>query len=157
MNRGLSARSKAGCGSRGSKIRACQHKIWSTSRLCSGTMLILGIYHYQRPALRNFSSSTRLFADDTAVHRLIKSSQDQSHLQEDLQLLEEWENSWDMAFHPGKCTILPVISPKRIKENSDPKLPATQSKPCQCQLCQVPGCHDYSRPELGHPCTQHLQ
>ena len=61
----------------------------------------------------NLSSQTRLFADDTAVYSPISSNQEQEELQQDLHKLETWENSWDMAFHPGKCTTLPVISPKR--------------------------------------------
>ena len=54
------------------------------------------------------TSLTRLFADDTAVYRLSASENDQSQLQEDLRRLEVWEKSWDMEFHPGKCTTLPV-------------------------------------------------
>ena len=59
------------------------------------------------------TSLTRLFADDTAVYRLVTSSQDQSQLQQDLQTLQQWEKSWDMEFHPGKCTTLPVTRKKR--------------------------------------------
>ena len=54
------------------------------------------------------TSLTRLFADDTAVYRLVSTIQDQDQLQKDLQTLQEWEKSWDMQFHPGKCTTLPV-------------------------------------------------
>jgi len=54
------------------------------------------------------SSQTRLFADDTALHRPVQSRIDQQLLQQDLQMLEEWEQKWDMQFHPGKCITLPV-------------------------------------------------
>ena len=54
------------------------------------------------------SSRTKLFADDTAVYRLTATARDHNLLQEDLQKLENWEQQWDMAFHPGKCTTLPV-------------------------------------------------
>ena len=54
------------------------------------------------------TSLTRLFADDTAVYRLSTTENDQFQLQEDLRRLEVWEKSWDMEFHPGKCTTLPV-------------------------------------------------
>ena len=40
----------------------------------------------------------RLFADDTAVSKMIASSHDQEQLQEDLQRLADWERSWDMEF-----------------------------------------------------------
>ena len=62
------------------------------------------------------SSPVRLFADDTAIYRPITSGQDQTQIQNDLQQLEMWEKSWDMSFHPGKCTTLPVISPMRMKK-----------------------------------------
>ena len=51
---------------------------------------------------------TRLFADDTAVYRVVTSGNDQAQLQQDLHRLAEWEMSWDMQFHPAKCTTLPV-------------------------------------------------
>jgi len=70
---------------------------------------------------KNLSSPTRLFADDTAVYRLIQSGQNQTQLQQDLHELEKWENSWEMVFHPGKCTTLPVISPKRKKQLLTPQ------------------------------------
>ena len=53
-------------------------------------------------------SNTRLFADDTAVDRVIKSDEDRKALQQDLDSLARWEKQWDMEFHPGKCTVLSV-------------------------------------------------
>jgi hypothetical protein len=49
---------------------------------------------------------TRLFADDTAVYGGIKSLNDQQQLQNDLAKLADWEERWDMEFHPNKCTTL---------------------------------------------------
>ena len=37
---------------------------------------------------------------------------------EDLQLLKSWEQQWDMAYHSGKCTTLPVTK-KRNSPKSD--------------------------------------
>ena len=54
------------------------------------------------------SSTARLFADDTACHRDITSITDQQSLQEDIDLLAEWEERWLMSFHPEKCTALHV-------------------------------------------------
>ena len=62
------------------------------------------------------SSPVRLLADDTAIYRPVTTGQDQTHIQKDLQQLETWEKNWDMSFHPGKCTTLPVISPMRTKK-----------------------------------------
>ena len=62
------------------------------------------------------TSPVRLFADDTAIYRPITSGQDRTQIQNDLQQLEIWEKSWDISFHPGKCTIPPVISPIRMKK-----------------------------------------
>ena len=50
---------------------------------------------------------SRLFADDTAVYRVVYSGTDQVQLQ-DLHRLMEWEESWDMLFHPAKCVSLPI-------------------------------------------------
>ena len=54
------------------------------------------------------NSQTRLFADDTAVYRLSASNDDRDQLQQDLLRLESWEKSWEMEFHPQKCTVLPI-------------------------------------------------
>ncbi|KAK7485512.1 hypothetical protein BaRGS_00023200, partial [Batillaria attramentaria] len=51
---------------------------------------------------------TRLYADDTAVYMIRTSVQDKARLQEDLHRLKQWKHSWDMSFHPGKCSTLPV-------------------------------------------------
>ena len=67
------------------------------------------------------SSNARLFADDTAVDRKIKSSVDQESLQEDLHSLAKWESEWDMAFHPDKCQVLQV-SNKKVKHEFDYQL-----------------------------------
>ena len=53
------------------------------------------------------TAQTRLFADDTAAYKVVTCPDDQTQLR-DLNQLAEWEKWWDMAFHPGKCTSLPV-------------------------------------------------
>ena len=57
----------------------------------------------------------RLFADDTAVYRAVMSYLDQSQLQQNLLWLAEWEENWDMAFHPGKCIRLPRVPVTRSR------------------------------------------
>ena len=49
-----------------------------------------------------------MFADNTAAYNKVTSPEDQTHLQQDLNQLAEWEKRWDMSFHPGKCSNLPV-------------------------------------------------
>jgi hypothetical protein len=49
------------------------------------------------------NSDAYLFADDTQIFKIIKSSDDSTILQEDLTKLEEWSDTWLLRFHPGKC------------------------------------------------------
>ena len=62
------------------------------------------------------SSHVRLFADDTAAYNVVSSTADQQHLQQNLDLLADWERRWDMSFHPGKCVVLPVARKRKILE-----------------------------------------
>ena len=64
-------------------------------------------------------STSRLFADDTLLHRYIQSLQDRQTLQEDLEHLEEWEDQWDMHFHPQKCNVLSIEKSKSKIEKQD--------------------------------------
>ncbi|XP_072018350.1 uncharacterized protein [Amphiura filiformis] len=59
------------------------------------------------------SSTTRLFADDTALYKRISSHHDASLLQEDLNALEKWENTWLMQFHPAKCQVVRVTKKRQ--------------------------------------------
>ena len=52
--------------------------------------------------------NSRLFADDCIVYRQIKGILGFDALQEDLNMLAEWETKWGMAFHPQKCSVLSV-------------------------------------------------
>ena len=51
-------------------------------------------------------SSIRLFADDTIVYLAVDSQCDAMALQHDLDLLAEWEQTWQMEFHSDKCQVL---------------------------------------------------
>ena len=42
------------------------------------------------------SSSSKLFADDSAVFKVIKNDHDRQLLQKDLTTLEKWEETWQM-------------------------------------------------------------
>ena len=62
------------------------------------------------------SSKVRLFADDCLIYRNIKNKEDQIALQKDLNLLENWGNTWGMRFNAAKCNIM------RVSRTRDPKL-----------------------------------
>lgn len=68
-------------------------------------------------------SRVRLFADDTIVYLVIRSSSSAESLQQDLKLLELWEQDWAMEFNPDKCEILrihrkkkPILFPYRLHD-----------------------------------------
>jgi len=68
-------------------------------------------------------SRVRLFADDTIVYLVIRSSSSAESLQQDLHLLEQWEQDWAMEFNPDKCEILrihrkrkPILFPYRLHD-----------------------------------------
>ena len=56
----------------------------------------------------DIKSTVRLFADDTALYRDIKSQSDAQILQDDLNTLEHWETTWQMSFNVEKCHLLSV-------------------------------------------------
>ena len=62
------------------------------------------------------SSNVRLFADDCLIYRNIKNKEDKIALQKDLNLLENWGNTWGMRFNVAKCNIM------RVSQTRDPKL-----------------------------------
>ena len=63
-------------------------------------------------------ATSRLFADDTAVYSIISGEADRAQLQEDLNHLSEWEESWDMLFHPAKCVALPITRSRTPYDSS---------------------------------------
>ena len=65
------------------------------------------------------SSKVRLFADDCLIYRNINNKEDQISLQKDLDLLENWGNTWGMRFDAAKCNII------RVSQTFDPKLFST--------------------------------
>jgi len=52
--------------------------------------------------------TTRLFADDTAVYLSFQNISDHRTLQDELNSLEWWEQTWDMAFNPDKCQVIQI-------------------------------------------------
>ena len=53
--------------------------------------------------VEKLQSTVRLFADDTIVYLAIDSQCDAMTLQQDLDPLVKWEQTWQMEFYPDKC------------------------------------------------------
>lgn len=53
-------------------------------------------------------SQVRLFADDCLLYRTIKSQSDHEKLQQDLNNLQKWANTWGMRFNAKKCYIMSI-------------------------------------------------
>ena len=47
-----------------------------------------------------------LFADDCLLYRVINSVEDTDRLQEDLNRLSEWADTWQLKFNVSKCTFI---------------------------------------------------
>ena len=52
------------------------------------------------------SSLLRLFADDCLLYRTIKSIEDSTILQKDLEMLSQWATVWQMKFNVSKCIVI---------------------------------------------------
>ena len=61
----------------------------------------------------NISPTTRLFADDALVYRIIRSRKDQTLLQEYLDKLQDWEHNWLMQINADKCEVIRFANKKR--------------------------------------------
>ena len=62
-------------------------------------------------------SQIRLFADDAVLYKTIKSKEDSTLLQQDLDNLLRWESQWQMSFHPDKCKVMNVTRSRTPKES----------------------------------------
>ena len=86
-----------------------------TSGVPQGTILrplIFLIYIYDIPS--TVSSTIGLFPDDAYIYRSIRNIDDCETLEEDLQNLMQWEQSWSMGFHPDKCKVLRITNKRKI-------------------------------------------
>ena len=57
-------------------------------------------------------SRVRLFADATAIYLAISSEGESITLQNDLHILEKWEQRWHMSFNASKCQVLHITRAK---------------------------------------------
>ena len=63
----------------------------------------------------NILSDVYMFADDTKIFNIIKSSEDQEILQNDLDSLSVWSDKWLLKFHPGKCKVMHLCKADNTK------------------------------------------
>ena len=56
------------------------------------------------------TSQIKLFADDGLLYARISGEEVAVRLQEDLNRLTEWEETWLMHFHPAKCETLRITN-----------------------------------------------
>ena len=56
----------------------------------------------------NINSTIRMFADDCLVYRTVTNTEDHLALQQDLNTLVKWLDSWQMKFNVAKCSIIHV-------------------------------------------------
>jgi len=84
-----------------------------TSGVPQGSVLGLCLFlHYINDIAQSLTSTVRLFAGDTMIYMAIKNDQHAKTLQNDLNLLCEWERKWMIKFHPDKCEILSITRKK---------------------------------------------
>ena len=106
--------------SREQNSKSCRRRSTSsvsavTSGVLQGTVLgplLFLIYINDMPS--TVSSTMGLFADDAYIYRSIRNTGDCEILQEDLQKLIQWKQSWLMEFHPDKCKVLRITNKRKV-------------------------------------------
>ena len=59
-------------------------------------------------------STVYLFADDTKIFCSINNYDDPKILQDDLNILQNWSNTWLLKFHPDKCKRMTIGKPNEF-------------------------------------------
>jgi len=61
---------------------------------------------YINDIMQGINSPLRLFSDDCLLYRIICSIEDTVRLQEDLNRLSEWTDTWQLRFNITKCSVI---------------------------------------------------
>ena len=87
----------------------CSEEVPVTSGVPQGSILgpvLCLIYINDLPD--KVKSQVRLFADDMAAYLAITKLAESEQLQADLDILQEWEITWNMQFNPSKCQVIHI-------------------------------------------------
>ena len=57
---------------------------------------------------RGLNCTAALFADDTKLYKIIRSDVDRAALQNDLNQVAKWSNTWQLPFNVDKCKVLSI-------------------------------------------------
>ena len=76
-----------------------------------GPMLFV-IFINDLPA--NVKSNVKMFADDTKVFVRSDTETGPKDLQDDLDLLQKWSDTWLLKFHPQKCSVMKLGGQKSV-------------------------------------------
>ena len=52
------------------------------------------------------SSTIKIFADDTKIYRKVNNEQDRKILQEDIEKLHKWVETWQLRFNASTCKVM---------------------------------------------------
>ena len=95
-------------------MRVHQKSSWSkvTSGIPQGSVLgplLFVIFINDLPTM--VDSDVYLFADDTKIFSIISKPEDKQQLQNDLDVLSKWSDTWLLRFHPDKCKHMHIGKP----------------------------------------------
>ena len=63
---------------------------------------------------QGIDSAVLKFADDTKVFRVIKSDEDKTALQNDINKIKDWSDQWQMSFNAEKCHVMNIGSQNTV-------------------------------------------
>ena len=80
---------------------------------------------YINDIVDDVKSNIRLFADDSILYREIRGDEDHAILQQDLNTVFKWADTWQMSFNASKCQLLTITrktKPSLFNYNVDNQL-----------------------------------
>lgn len=83
------------------------------------------------------SSMIRLFADDCLVYRIINGPNDEIQLQNDLNTLVKWAETWGMSFNATKCNIMRVTNRRNQGEYNYTMMGTTLKSTKSCKYLGI--------------------
>ena len=84
------------------------------------------LYINDLPDCLKNDSELYLYADDTKIFRKIKCEEDCQKLQEDIECMQNWSDTWLLRFHPEKCKYMRIGATKvnnfqyKLKHDQEP-------------------------------------